>query len=64
MATISIVGDQVMGIIADDKSNIILGAIEEQGKATEEYALYRESDLNIANAQSCFTADEVAPSGA
>ncbi|MFI5132318.1 MAG: M12 family metallo-peptidase, partial [Chitinophagales bacterium] len=56
-ATISIVNDQVSGIIADDKSNIILGAIEENGRATNEYTLYRESDLQIANPMNCFTSD-------
>jgi hypothetical protein len=64
MATISIVGDQVMGIISDDKSNIILGAIEEQGRATEEYALYRETDLKITNPQNCFTSDEIVATSA
>ena len=56
-ATISIGNDQVSGIIADDKSNIILGAIEENGRATNEYTLYRESDLLISNPTNCFTSD-------
>jgi hypothetical protein len=56
-ATISLVNDQVYGIIADNKSNIILGAIENNGSATHEYALYRETDLAIANPLNCFTED-------
>ncbi|MDP4265352.1 MAG: M12 family metallo-peptidase [Bacteroidota bacterium] len=56
-ATISIVNDQVAGIIADDKSNIILGAIEDHGRATNEYTLYRESDLRVNNPLNCFTSD-------
>lgn len=58
MATISIVGNQVMGVIADDKSNIILGAIEQSGQATEEYVLYRQTDLAVSAPRSCFTSDE------
>jgi hypothetical protein len=56
-ATISLVNDQVVGIIADDKSNIILGTIENNGRPTNEYALYREPDLQIANPMNCFTDD-------
>jgi hypothetical protein len=56
-ATISIVNDQVSGIIADNKSNIILGAIENNGRATNEYALYREPDLQINSPMNCFTSD-------
>ncbi|HEY6505226.1 MAG TPA: M12 family metallo-peptidase, partial [Chitinophagaceae bacterium] len=61
-ATISIVNDQVAGIIADDQSNIILGTIENNGRATNEYVLYRESDLVIPNPVKCFT-DEVPADG-
>jgi hypothetical protein len=56
-ATISIVNDQVAGIIADNKSNIVLGTIEQNGRATNEYTLYRESDLRIKNPLNCFTSD-------
>jgi hypothetical protein len=54
-ATISIVNDQVMGVIADNRSNIILGSIEDNGRATNEYALYRESDMLVPNPVNCFT---------
>jgi hypothetical protein len=57
-ATISIVDDQVFGIIADDKSNIVLGAIENNGRATQEYTMYREPDLKVSNPLNCFTSDE------
>lgn len=56
-ATISIVNDQVVGIIADNQSNIILGAIETDGRPTNEYAMYRESDLQEANPMRCFTGE-------
>ncbi|MET0635979.1 MAG: M12 family metallo-peptidase [Chitinophagaceae bacterium] len=58
-ATVSIVGGQVMGIISDDRGNIVLGAISEKGFATDEYTLYRESALKIKNPSSCFTSDEM-----
>lgn len=54
-ATISIVDDHIAGIIADNHSNIILGAIENNGWATNEYILYRESDLLVPNPMKCFT---------
>jgi hypothetical protein len=54
-ATISIVDDHVAGIIADNQSNIILGPVENNGWATNEYMLYRESDLLVPNPMKCFT---------
>ena len=54
-ATISIVDDHIAGIIADNHSNIILGAVENNGWATDEYMLYRESDLLVPNPMKCFT---------
>lgn len=56
-ATISIFGDQVMGIITDEQGNIVLGAIENNGSATNEYSLYREKDLTIPNPFSCGTSE-------
>lgn len=56
-ATISIIDDRVMGVIADQKGNIILGAIETNGKTTQEYTLYRENDLNVKNPLICATPD-------
>ncbi len=56
-ATICIFKDRVMGIIADQEGNIVLGALEEYGKAADEYVLYREKDLNISNSFSCHTPD-------
>ncbi len=57
LATISIFENQVMGVIADEQSNIILGAIERNGKGTSEYSIYRETDLIIANPFVCGTGD-------
>ncbi|HEX7844332.1 MAG TPA: hypothetical protein VF476_00950, partial [Chitinophagaceae bacterium] len=56
-ATISIFKDQVMGIIADEQSNIVLGTIENNGRATNEYAMYREKDLAVPNPFSCGTSE-------
>jgi hypothetical protein len=58
MASISILEDRVMGIIADDNGNHVLGAIEKDGKPTAEYTLYRDRDLKMKNPYSCFTDDE------
>jgi len=54
-ATFSIFNDQVMALIADDHSNIILGTIEQNGRPSNEYVLYRETDLEIDNPMNCFT---------
>jgi hypothetical protein len=59
-ATISLFGDQVMGIISDNQSNIILGSIENNGNPTDEYTLYRETDMAVQNPLSCFTTDDAA----
>lgn len=56
-ATISIVGDRIMGIVADQRGNIVLGTLEENGKATQEYTLYRELDMNMKNPMMCATPD-------
>ncbi|OSZ80932.1 hypothetical protein CAP36_06745 [Chitinophagaceae bacterium IBVUCB2] len=56
-ATIAVFKDQVMGVIADEQSNIVLGAIERNGKATNEYTLYRDKDLTIDNPFVCSTPD-------
>ncbi len=56
-ATVSLVGGQVMAIIADAGGNIVLGSIEESGRATEEYTMYRERDLIVQNNASCATGE-------
>lgn len=56
-ATISVINDRVMGVIADQQSNIVLGPIEANGKATSEYTLYRETDLKVKNPLVCATPD-------
>ncbi len=55
--TISIFHDQVAGIIADEQGNIVLGTIENNGRATSEYVLYRTNDLKIPNPFSCATGE-------
>ncbi len=57
MATISLVGNQVIGVLADNQSNIILGSIENNGLPTSEYSLYRESSLSVANPVACGVQD-------
>ena len=57
MATISVMNDKVMGVISDEKGNIILGSIDQKGKATDEYALYRENNLNVPAPFTCATSD-------
>lgn len=64
MATISLVGEQVIGVMADGRSNIILGAIENNGIPTNEYSLYRESSLSVANPVACGVQDIDIPSTA
>ncbi|RYY58466.1 MAG: hypothetical protein EOO05_16370, partial [Chitinophagaceae bacterium] len=59
MATVSLIGGQVMGIISDSKGNIVLGAIEQGGLATDEYTLYRESNLKVKNPSACFASDDM-----
>ncbi|MEI6947913.1 M12 family metallo-peptidase [Paraflavisolibacter sp. H34] len=56
-ATLSVLDGQVMAIISDEKGNMILGAVEQQGKPTTEYILYRESDLLVPSPLQCFTDD-------
>ncbi len=57
-ATITVFNDRIMGVIADDKSNIILGSVENKGASTDEYALYRETDLKIPDPFTCATPDQ------
>jgi len=54
-ATISLFNKQVIGILSDAKSNIILGSIEKNGLATDQYALYRDIDLKVTAPMNCFT---------
>lgn len=56
-ATISLSDNQVMGLFSDSKSNIILGSIEQNGQATNEYSLYRDADLKVNPGITCFTSD-------
>lgn len=61
-AAISFVGNEVIGIASDDQSNIVLGSIQEDGRSTSEYALYRDNDLNVSGPTNCFAIDDN-PSG-
>jgi len=57
-AAVSVFENQLIGILADAQSNLVLGAIEQNGFGTNDYMLYRESDLAIRNPTNCFTTDE------
>lgn len=56
-AAVSMFNNQVIGIMSDSKSNIILGAIEKNGRATNRYALYRDINLKVKAAMNCFTGE-------
>lgn len=56
-ATLSMFNNQVIGIMSDEKSNIILGAVEQNGRATNQYALYRDINLKVKGATECFTGE-------
>lgn len=58
MATISLLNDRVMGVIADENGNMVLGAIDKDGAPTSEYSFYRERDMKITNPLGCATEDE------
>ena len=57
MATFTVFNDRVMGVISDEKGNIILGSVENKGSGTEEYALYRESNLTVPEPFTCGTSE-------
>jgi len=56
-ATLSMFNNQVIGVLSDEKSNIILGAVEQNGHATNQYALYRDINLKIKGATKCYTGE-------
>ena len=56
-ATISIFKDRITGVIADEKSNLVLGTVENKGAATDNYVLYRDTELKLAIPFSCSTID-------
>ncbi len=55
-ATLSLFGDQVVAVIADQQGNQVLSPLQnEVGRATDEYVLYKETDLTIKNPFKCYT---------
>lgn len=56
-ATLSLFDKQMIGVMSDEKSNIVLGAIEQSGRATNQYALYRDANLKIKGATQCYTGE-------
>jgi hypothetical protein len=57
-ATLSLFDKQMIGIMSDEQSNIILGAMEQNGRATTQYALYRDANLKVKGATQCYTSEE------
>jgi Metallo-peptidase family M12/Reprolysin family propeptide len=53
---ISILNDQLIGVLSDEKGNINIGAIKENA-APGEHIIYREDDLRIKNEFACGTDD-------
>lgn len=56
-AAVSILNNQLVGVIADEKGNINIGLVKDAPTAGE-HIIYRESDLRIANEFSCGTDEE------
>lgn len=57
IVAVSILNNQLVGVLADEKGNINIGLVKDA--ATEgEHIIYRESDLRIANEFSCGTEDD------
>lgn len=54
--------NEIIGVISDTKSNIVLGAVQVKGNFTDEYMMYRESELLVENPFHCFTTDEMVES--
>jgi Metallo-peptidase family M12 len=54
-AAVSILNDQLVAVLADEKGNINIGLIK--SSATGEHIIYREDDLLIKNEFACGTAD-------
>jgi Metallo-peptidase family M12/Reprolysin family propeptide len=58
-AAVSILNNQLVGVMADEKGNINIGLVKDAPTAGE-HIIYRESDLRIANEFSCGTDGEAA----
>lgn len=58
VASISFLDGEVSGVFADERGNMVLGAVDNGGKPGSEYAFYRESDLKVKNPLACATEDE------
>lgn len=58
IAAISIFEDMVMGVVADEEGNYVLGHLyQDILPAGEDYIFYKESDLEISNNFDCMTDD-------
>jgi hypothetical protein len=59
-AAVSIMADQLVGVIADEKGNINIGAINTTAaNTTNQHIIYRENELLIKNEFTCNTEDPV-----
>ena len=57
IASISIANNEVVGVMSDGVSNIVLGAVETALAEKSEYVMYREQNLTSKNPSACFTDD-------
>lgn len=56
IASLSIVGGEIMGMMSIDHENYVLGALSDAtGRKTAEYVLYSDADLDIPNTFECGT---------
>ncbi len=57
-AAISILHDEIIAVLADEKSNINIGALKNPAFiANDQHIIYRESDIKIINPFECFATD-------
>lgn len=58
LVAISFFNNNIIGVIADDTGNHVLGKSEKLNEDSNEYILYNDKDLLITNTMDCLTNDE------
>jgi len=62
LVSINFTGDKVKGVIVTGDENYNLGALKDNiGRESDNYILFKDSDLKIKNNFSCFTEDNLSP---
>lgn len=60
--TITFAKDDITGLMSIDHENVILGSLKDRsGNHTDDYIVYKESDLKIRNTLHCETEENVSP---